>query len=267
MVAFLVPMFLSLWHLTCLLRLFLSASSVCVQVWLSSLPCGGLLLNPLLHCWMLQTIWHMLISLISFLTHFTPTLYSVMYICHTSWASLVAQLVKNPPAMQETLVQFLGQGDALEKGLATHSSILGLPWGSDSKQSACTLPGFDLWVEKIPWRRAWHPLQYSCLENSHGQRSLVGYSPWGLKELNMTERLSIAPCSIHHDFFFFACMHACNYYTAEQFPVLYLVSPITLLGLHRKYNGCWPLTGFLSKKMICTFYKNQNYFVKQSKFN
>ena len=32
------------------------------------------------------------------------------------WASLVAQLVKNPPAMQETLVQFLGQEDQLEKG-------------------------------------------------------------------------------------------------------------------------------------------------------
>ena len=43
-------------------------------------------------------------------------------------ASLIAQLVKNPPAMQETPVQFLGQEDALEKGQAIHSSILGLPW-------------------------------------------------------------------------------------------------------------------------------------------
>ena len=48
-------------------------------------------------------------------------------------ASLVAQLVKNPPVMQETLVQFLGQEDPLEKGWATHSrlgyplQILGLP--------------------------------------------------------------------------------------------------------------------------------------------
>jgi len=40
------------------------------------------------------------------------------------WASLVAQLVKNPPAMQETPVQFLGLEDLLEKGMATHSSIL-----------------------------------------------------------------------------------------------------------------------------------------------
>ena len=43
------------------------------------------------------------------------------------WASLVAQLVKNLPAMQETPVQFLGGEDSLEEGMATHSSILA--WG------------------------------------------------------------------------------------------------------------------------------------------
>ena len=41
-----------------------------------------------------------------------------------SWASLVAQLVKNPPAVQETWVRSLGWEDPLEKGKATHSSIL-----------------------------------------------------------------------------------------------------------------------------------------------
>ena len=41
---------------------------------------------------------------------------------------LGTQLVKNLPAMHETLVQFLGREDPLEKGWATHSSILGLPW-------------------------------------------------------------------------------------------------------------------------------------------
>ena len=46
------------------------------------------------------------------------------------WASLVAQLVKNPPAMQETWVRPLGWEDPLEKGKATHSSILAwkIPW-------------------------------------------------------------------------------------------------------------------------------------------
>ena len=45
-------------------------------------------------------------------------------IYYTPVTSLIAQLVKNPPAMQETLVQFLGQEDLLEEGQATHSSIL-----------------------------------------------------------------------------------------------------------------------------------------------
>ena len=47
-----------------------------------------------------------------------------------SWASLVAQLVKNPPAMWETWILFLGWEDPLEKGKATHSSILAwkIPW-------------------------------------------------------------------------------------------------------------------------------------------
>ena len=46
------------------------------------------------------------------------------------WASLIAQLVKNPPAMQETLVQFLDWEDLLEKGKATHSTVLAWrnPW-------------------------------------------------------------------------------------------------------------------------------------------
>ena len=63
----------------------------------------------------------------------------------------MAQTIKNRPAMQETQVPSLGQEDPLEKEMATHSSIL---------------PG-----------------------KSHGQRSLAGYSPWGLKESDMTERL------------------------------------------------------------------------------
>ena len=46
---------------------------------------------------------------------------------------------------------------------------------------------FDHRVGKIPWRRYGNPFQYSCLVNPHGQRSLVGYSPYGRKELDTTE--------------------------------------------------------------------------------
>ena len=49
---------------------------------------------------------------------------NIGYPLQYSWALLVAQLVKNPPAMWETWVQLLGQEDPLEKGMATHSRIL-----------------------------------------------------------------------------------------------------------------------------------------------
>ena len=54
----------------------------------------------------------------------------IVYNIQVFVASVIAQLVKNPPAMQETLVQFLGWEDPLEKGKATHSSILAwrIPW-------------------------------------------------------------------------------------------------------------------------------------------
>ena len=52
------------------------------------------------------------------------------YLLQYSWASLVAQLVKKQPAMWETWVQSLGWEDTLEKGKATHSSVLAwrIPW-------------------------------------------------------------------------------------------------------------------------------------------
>ena len=67
----------------------------------------------------------------------------------------MAQTVNNLPEMQETCIQFLG-------------------------------------LEKSPGGEHGNPLQFSYLENPHGQRSLAGYSPWGCKELDRTERLSIA---------------------------------------------------------------------------
>ena len=48
---------------------------------------------------------------------------------------------------------------------------------------------FDPWVEKIPWRRQWHPTPVLLPGKSHGWRSLVGYTPCGCKESDTTERL------------------------------------------------------------------------------
>ena len=67
-------------------------------------------------------------------------------------ASPVAQMVKNLPAIQET--------------------------------------GFNPWVGKIPWRRKWQPTPVFLPRESHGQRSLTGYSLWGHKESDTTEQLS-----------------------------------------------------------------------------
>ena len=52
-------------------------------------------------------------------------------------------------------------------------------------------PRFCPWVAEIPWRREWQPTLVFLPEESHGQRSLVGYSPWGHKALDRTEQLSL----------------------------------------------------------------------------
>ena len=69
-------------------------------------------------------------------------------------ASLVVQMVKNLPAMQETWIQ-------------------SLDW-------------------KDPWRRNWQPTPVFVPGEFHGQRSLAGYSPWGRKESDTTEQLTLS---------------------------------------------------------------------------
>ena len=97
-------------------------------------------------------------------------------------ALLVAQLVKNPPAMQKTLVPFLGQEDLQEK-TPVFMDVLG---GSAGKKSAYNV-GDHPWVGKIPWRREQLPTPVFWLGGFHGL-----YSPWGRKELDTTERLSLS---------------------------------------------------------------------------
>ena len=87
--------------------------------------------------------------------------------------SLVAQLVKTPPVIQETPVQFLGQEDPLEKGLITHSSIHGLLWWLNSKESVCNVG----YLSSIPvlGRSPGGGHDNPLLENPHGHRNLPGY--------------------------------------------------------------------------------------------
>ena len=70
-----------------------------------------------------------------------------------------------------------------------------VPGGSDGKESACNAVNLDLipslgtWV---PWRREWQPTLLFLPREFHEQRSLVGYGPWGHKELDTTERLTLS---------------------------------------------------------------------------
>ena len=70
------------------------------------------------------------------------------------------------------------------------------PGGSDGKSIClhCRIPQFDPWFGKILWRRKWQPTPVFFPGKSHGQRSLVGYSPWGSQR-------------VKHDWCDLACMH------------------------------------------------------------
>ena len=80
-----------------------------------------------------------------------------------SWASLGEQLVRNPPAMQETWVQSLGWEDPLEKGKATHSSI-----------SAWRIPQT---VQSMGWQRVRHDRATFTFMKMKTNRSLVSSAP------------------------------------------------------------------------------------------
>ena len=71
----------------------------------------------------------------------------------------------------------------------------GFPGGGSGKEPSCQWRRhqrcrFDPWVKMIPWRRAWQPTTVILPGKFHGQRSLAGYSPWGHKQMDTTERLS-----------------------------------------------------------------------------
>ena len=68
----------------------------------------------------------------------------------------------------------------------------GLPWWISGKEPIwrCRRHGFDPWTGKIPWRRKWQPTSVFLPGETHGQRNLVGYTPWGHKESETTERLT-----------------------------------------------------------------------------
>ena len=73
--------------------------------------------------------------------------------------------------------------------------VWGFPGGTSGKEPACQCRrckrcGFDPWVGKIPWSRKWQPTLVFLPGKSRGPRGLIGYSPWGHRGSDTTERLS-----------------------------------------------------------------------------
>ena len=92
-------------------------------------------------------------------------------------------------------VTVLGQEDSLSRRDRLLTPVfLGFPGGSDGKEFPCNVGDLGLipGLRRSPGGGHGNPLQYSGLENPHGQRSLAGYSPWGLTKSDMTEQLSTA---------------------------------------------------------------------------
>ena len=81
--------------------------------------------------------------------------------------------------------------------------LYSIPGGSDGKESACNERDLSLilGLGKSPGGGHGNPFQYSCLKKPHGQRSLVNYSPWDQKELDMTEWLRTQTHSINIYFY------------------------------------------------------------------
>ena len=98
-----------------------------------------------------------------------PANFPMTNIWHKAWLP-IAQLVKNPPSVQETPVRFLGQEDLLEKGRVPTPVCLGFPCGSAGKESACNVGDLGLipGLGRSPGEGKGYPVQYSGLENSMG---------------------------------------------------------------------------------------------------
>ena len=100
----------------------------------------------------------------------------------------MAQLVKNLPEMRETWVRSLGWEDPLEKGKATHSSILAwrIPWTIHGAADSDTTERLSLFTF-MHWRRKWQPTPVFLPGESQEWGSLVGCNLWGRTESDTTE--------------------------------------------------------------------------------
>ena len=88
--------------------------------------------------------------------------------------------------------------------------------------------GLDLWIGKIPWGREWQPTLVFLPGESHGQRSLTNYSPWGHKKSGMTEWLTLS--HFHPEKFGFICL---------KFPTMALLLSFSAGQLSNRFKFFW----------------------------
>ena len=97
---------------------------------------------------------------------------------------------KHTHRRREQAYDYKGGGIKQEFGINRYK----FPGGASGKEYTCQYrryrrPRFDPWVGKMPWRRKWQPSPVFLPGKSHGQTGLVGYSPWGCRESDMTEHI------------------------------------------------------------------------------
>ena len=143
------------------------------------------------------------------------------------WTSLVAQMVKNPPAMQEPWLNSWDWKIPWRRDRLPTPVFLGFPRGLPGKESACNVGDLGSIPElgRSPGGGHDNTLQYSCLENPHGPRSLVGL-------LALEPRLNIMvhrpSCSLACGIFPYQGSKMCSLHWHKNSHPLYLqVSPIS----------------------------------------
>jgi len=124
----------------------------------------------------------------------------------------------------------------------------GLPWWPRRQRVhlQCRRPRFSPWVRKIPWRRPWQPTPVFLLGEFHGQRNLVGCSPWGHKKLDMTEQLTLfqykRSTNVQVSSVTKSCLTFCNPVDCSTpgFPIHHQLPEVAQTHVHRAGDAIQP---------------------------
>ena len=151
---------------------------------------------------------------------------------------------------------------------AATGMYMGFPGGSSTCQRRrWRRHGFSPWVGKIPWRRKWQPTPVFLSGKSHGQRSLVGYSPWGCQESDTTEWISTQAVCVY------MCFSSTIYliYTPNSnstfIPFYGQINSLFIQGPLRHLTGFFSLLLIWEVSLICLWVLRPWHFISFLKMN